>query len=135
MSRSALDLIQAFAQVFRQGNAQSLALFLDEDVCASFAQSGALAGRRTVVDFWRRLFERYSEIDVRIGKLVTEGSLVIGELSYTLKTRSGRTTYVRTVSVFEIKVGLILNWVDHADLAAVPDQEKELWRRLGAARW
>lgn len=135
MSRAAEELVQAFIKAFSQGDARNLAPFLDEDVSARFEEAGRLDGRRMVVDFWRRLFQTYPEIDLRIGKLVKEGNLVIAELLYGLKTGRGVTTPVKTISVFEIRRDLIVSWVDHADLTDVPSKERELWRRLGAARW
>ena len=135
MSRSAEELVQAFIRAFSQGDARSLAPFLDEDVSARFEEAGGLEGRRMVVDFWRRLFQTYPEIDLRIGKLVKEGSLVIAELLYGLKTSRGVTTSVKTISIFEIRRDLIVSWVDHADLTDVPSKERDLWRRLGVARW
>lgn len=135
MSRTAEELVQAFILAFSQGDARSLAPFLDEDVSARFEEAGGLDGRRKVVEFWRRLFHTYPEVDLRIGKLVKEGSLVIVELLYRLKTGPGVTTSVKTISVFEIRREQIVSWVDHADLTDVPLKERELWRRLGAARW
>jgi len=135
MSRSAPDLLHAFAEAFSQGDARVLAPFLDEDITAQFEEAGRLAGRRTVLDFWRRLFQTYDIIDLQIAKLVTEGGLVIAELLYRLKPARGTTTAVRTISVFQVHEGLIVSWVDQADLTDVPGKERELWRRLGSARW
>lgn len=135
MSRAPRELVQAFVEAFGHGDARYLAPFLSEDVTAEFEDAGRLHGRRTVVDFWRRLFQTYPEIDLKMSKLVAEEDLVIAELLYELKPGKGQAIKVRTISVFEIRDDSILGWMDHADLTDVAAKERALWRRLGAARW
>lgn len=135
MTHDAAEIVEAFIQAFSLGDARQLGPFLAEEVDARFEEAGTLFGRRAVLDFWRRLFQSYPEIDVKTSKVIVEGGLVIAELLYRLQPGKGKTTSVRTISVFEVKNNLIVGWADHADLTDVPGKERDLWRRLGAARW
>jgi limonene-1,2-epoxide hydrolase len=135
MTQEAAKIVEAFIQAFGLGDARRLGPFLAEEVDAWFEEAGMLCGRRTVLDFWRRLFQSYPEVDVKTSKVIVEGGLVIAELLYRLQPGKGKATSVRTISVFEVKDDRIVCWADHADLTDVPRKERDLWRRLGAARW
>lgn len=135
MARTAVELVQAFAEAFSLSDARALAPFLGEEITARFEEAGRLDGRRTVLDFWRRLFQVYPHVHLQISRFVADGGLVIAEVLYALSPSAERTTSVRTISVFEVEDDVIVRWADHADLTDVPIQERALWRRLGAARW
>ncbi len=135
MSDSATNLLQTFAKAFSLGDFRMLTPFLGEDVTAQFEEAGRIKGRKSVLDFWRRLFQTYAQIDLHVTKVAAEGGLVLAELFYRLTPGRGSTTSVRTISIFEIRDDVIISWVDHADLAEVSRKERELWRRLGSARW
>jgi limonene-1,2-epoxide hydrolase len=135
MRRAPGDLVRAFAGAVSSGDVGSLEPFLDDDIDATFDEAGALSGRRTVLAFWRRLFETYVRFEMHIVRLVEEGSVVIAEAVYILHMRRGGSLSVRAMALFEIEKDRIVRWTDHADLADVSPEERRRWRRLGAAKW
>lgn len=129
------DVVQAFAAQIASRDARRLESYLSEHVTAEFDVAGRLVGRQAVLGFWRRLFQSYVLFELHITKSVIQDDLVIAQSIYLLGPRMGGLLDVRAINVFEVKRGLITRWRDHADLGDVPPTEKELWRRLGAARW
>lgn len=135
MSRSAGDLVRALAAEIGSGDSRRLSPFLTDDIEANFDEAGRLTGKRSLLAFWRRIFQIHPVFEMHVVKLVAEGPIVIVETIYVIGARRGPLMSVRAISLFEIGNGLIERWTDHADLASIPSGERERWRRLGAARW
>lgn len=129
------DVVQAFAGEIATRDARRLEAYLSEHVIARFDVAGSLVGRAALLGFWRRLFQSYALFELHIVKTVIQDDLVLAESLYLLGPRRGGVMDIRAISIFEVERGLITRWQDHADLNEVPITEKELWRRLGSARW
>lgn len=129
------DVVQAFAREIASRDARRLEAYLSDHVVARFDVAGSLVGRAALLGFWRRLFQSYALFELHIVKTVIQGDLVLAESLYLLGPRRGGVMDIRAISIFEVERSIITRWQDHADLSEVPANEKELWRRLGSARW
>lgn len=129
------DVVQAFAREIAFRDVRRLESLVSDDIDARFDVAGILVGKAALLGFWRRLFQAYSLVELHILKCVVEEDLVIADSAYFLAARRGGLVDVRAISIFEVGQGVITHWRDHADLAEVPKAEKDLWRRLGGARW
>lgn len=129
------DVVQAFAGEIASRDVRRLESYLAERVAAQFDIAGELVGRPALLSFWRRLFQSYALFELHILKSVTQNELVITESVYLLAGRRGAVMSVRAINIFEVEEGLITRWRDHADLAEVPQAEKDRWRRLSTDRW
>lgn len=135
MLRPPLQLVAEFVAAFADGDVRRLEPFLDPDVVARFEDAGQFVGRRALLDFWRRIFLTYARIDLRISKMIADQNLVIAELHYAMAPRQGTTTFIRTISLFDVENEGIVFWTDNADLSEIAASERGLWLRLGRARW
>lgn len=105
------------------------------DVVASCSGLDDIHGRRALMSFWSRIFERWDFVELHLVKIITDETVVIAETYYLAGREAGPPIALNGLGVFEIDAGTIVRWSDHLDLDTLPETEVARLRRFRAARW
>ena len=126
--------IPDFLRAFRSLRHQALEPFLDEEVVYHVEGFDPIGGRRSVLAYWRRMFEVYEAIGLSLSRHVRDAGVVIAAQRQLYFGRDRPPLVIDSLTVYELADERIRAWTDRLQ-GEVAEVETALWRRLRTARW
>lgn len=129
------QVVFRLANAIASKDALQVDALLARDVVATCAGLEDLCGRRLVSGYWSRIFDRWSLIELHLGRTISDDAVVIAESGYLAARLDETPFWLQGHLVIEIHNGLIERWTDHYDLDQAPRSEIERLQRWRRARW
>ncbi|MCP3810880.1 nuclear transport factor 2 family protein [Mycobacterium sp. 134] len=113
------EIVREFCALWSDPDPERMAAYFTEDAVYHNIPLDAVVGREAIAAFITGFVAAFDGIDFDIHRQITDGHLVMNERTDTMRAKSGQSTPLAVMGVFEIVDGKIAAWRDYFDMAAI----------------